>query len=452
MEIALYSFSKEPNSTAVPQSPGTAVPGQLRESSSIQSPAVDFQNVPPDYNYAYIPKWSRYYFIENWTWDMGLWRAYMKVDVLASFRDSIGGSVQYVLRAASNFDGRIVDTSYPTIAENSAAVYTSWQALPWDLNGGCYIVGVKGDFTSFYVFSPSALSSFCEWLFSDDYADQYFPGWAEKFPQIKVELNPMQYISSITWYPFNFLGGGSSLSVGWASYPGGADRVPDNGLFEPASISFDIPRHPQSERGVYLNLAPYSRYQLFYPPWGMIALDSTVLCNCNSISCAIHVDLRTGAASLDVSADNGLLLSRLEAQLGVSCQFTQITAPGYGAMNALGAAMGVAGSVAAGNYLGAASGVLTAIGDVASSMIPAANSLGASGGVNGLTGRAGLQAQFLEITAEDLPHRGRPLCQRVPISTLSGYVLCANVEIDCAGTLSERDEITRYMEEGFIYA
>lgn len=455
MEIILYSFPKEPNSTKQPaDGSGLRVQGRLREPSSIESPAIEFQNVEPVYNYAYIPIWNRYYFVEDWTAQLPLWLASMQVDVLASFKSEIGASTQYVLRSASNWDGRIVDTSYPTIAKSSVSTSTNWQALPWDLSGGSYVVGVKGDFTSFYIFTPAGLHSFFSFIFSDMYADEYFPGdWSTDFPELKVMLNPMQYISSITWYPFNLIGIGSSMSIGWGSYPGGADRVPDNGMLELSAISFTIPRHPQAAtRGEYLNLSPYSRYQLFYPPWGMIPLDSTVLVNAASISTQIRVDLKTGAATLDVSTDGGTLLSRMESHLGISCEYTQVVAPGYGAGNAAVAAAGVAGSIATGNYLGAANGVLTAIGDAVSAMIPSTNSIGSVGGVGSLAGKAGLQAQFLEITAEDLDHRGRPFCQLAQISSLNGYVLCANADLSCSGTSWERQRIIQFMEGGFIYA
>lgn len=458
MEIILYQFSKPPNSTKQPSGGGLSVSGELRDRCDIAAPSIRFGVVETAtsltvYNYAYIPSFGRYYFIQNWEYDLGVWIGSMDVDVLATYKGIIGASTQYALRSASQWDGRIIDRSYPTIAQSDGSVSTSWQALPWDLNTGCYVVGVKGKLTDFFIFTASQMASFFEYIFSDDYADQYVPGWAEKFPELKAALNPLQYISSITWYPLRLLGSGASLTVGWANYPGGGEKVPENGLLDIPSINFQIPQHPQAAaRGEYLNLSPYSRYSLFFPPWGLIALDSTILCNCSTVIADLHLDCKTGACTLDVTTDTGILLSRLESQLGITCQYTQVVSNGFGIGNVLMAGMSAAGSIATGNYLGAASGVMTAIGDAVDAITPSANSIGTSGGVNSLTGRAGLQASFLHITDEDLPHRGRPLCKRIQISNLSGYVLVANAEIDSPmATSAENQRIIDYMEGGFVF-
>lgn len=455
MEIILYSFPKEPNSTAQPASDGgLPVQGRLREPSSIEAPAIEFQNVEPVYNYAYIPIWNRYYFIEDWTAMLPLWLASMQVDVLASFKAEIGASTQYVLRSASQFDGRIIDTSYPIIADAESIISTTIVDTPWNFSAGCYVVGVRGEFTQFYSFHPALINPFFEFIFSDAYADALYPGWPSTYPEIKVLLNPMQYISSITWFPFQYIGAGTtSIAVGWVQYPGGADAVEEGGIFHFDPISFTIPRHPQSEsRGTYLNIAPFSRYQLFFPPWGGIPIDPSIAAASSSIQAEISVDMRTGSAVLDAKSDSGLLLARASAQLGVSCEYSQIVSPGFGVGNLAATAFNAASSVVSGNYLGALGGVLTSIADATLSTIPAANSLGTSGGASSLVGKAALQAEFLNVASEDIQHRGRPLCQAVQISNLSGYVLCANAEISIAGTYDERRRITQFMEGGFIYA
>lgn len=471
MEILLYSFSKEPNSTAQPsESSGLSVQGQLREPSSIESPIIAFQNVEPIYNYAYIPKWNRYYFINNWTCELPLWSASMAVDVLASFKTDIGNSTQYVLRSASQFNGNVIDSMYPTIADAGAVTQTSWQAPPWNVAGdGAYVVGIRGGITRFYIFTPGGLESFFGFLFSDEYADEYLAGWAEKFPEIKVMLDPMQYISSITWYPFLPLGTAGAIKVGWGTVDtlGGAP-VADNGIISGTPLSFAIQRHPQSAtRGKYLNLPPYTRYKLFYPPWGMVQLDGVSLINSDAVNCDIVTDLKTGGATLNIKTDSGTLLSRMEAQLGVPCEFTQVVSKGYGSGNLMQDLLGIAGgasplahgaanrktgSAAVGAAVDLAGGVMTAIGNAAEARIPSTNSVGSSGGANSLTGEAGLIAEFLTVADEDVEHHGRPLCKRVRISSLSGFTLCSNADISITGTYNEAQQIREFMDRGFVYA
>ena len=59
--------------------------------------------------------------------------------------------------------------------------------------------------------------------------------------------------------------------------------------------------------------------------------------------------------------------------------------------------------------------------------------------------------QFYKIVDEDITHRGRPLCELRQLNTLSGFILCAEGEIDISCYDNERKEIVRYLTEGFFW-
>lgn len=65
--------------------------GTLREESSIIEPSILLQNyIPIRYNYAYIPDFKRYYFINNIeSVRNDLWKLELKVDPLMSFKADI---------------------------------------------------------------------------------------------------------------------------------------------------------------------------------------------------------------------------------------------------------------------------------------------------------------------------------------------------------------------------
>ena len=135
MDVYLMQFKKKENSTLQPTINFQPFSGTLRESCSIINPSIGFdlgQNTTPVANYAYIPTFSRYYFIENWTWERGIWWAEMAVDVLASWRSDIGSSSNYVLRAAAASNGYVEDSYYPMTREHATA-YTIIQT-PWTYN------------------------------------------------------------------------------------------------------------------------------------------------------------------------------------------------------------------------------------------------------------------------------------------------------------------------------
>ena len=118
-----YEYSKKSNSTALPtqQQSSVAVTEScvLKDRSTILNPVLQFnfdssmQSAVHGYNYAYISKWGRYYYINNWQYDHGLWVAYLSVDVLASWKSRILENGAYILRSDSDYDPDIVDTTYP---------------------------------------------------------------------------------------------------------------------------------------------------------------------------------------------------------------------------------------------------------------------------------------------------------------------------------------------------
>ena len=66
MEIRLYSqFSKKFNSTERPSGAYTSKDVRLKEGTSILEPTFLLSDFSEGYNYVHVPKWNRYYFVNN---------------------------------------------------------------------------------------------------------------------------------------------------------------------------------------------------------------------------------------------------------------------------------------------------------------------------------------------------------------------------------------------------
>lgn len=457
--VTLYeSFSKKENSTKRP-SGGIGIPCDIKSQSGFLNPTLIFNiDNPRRYNYAYIGVFDRYYFINEWTYENGFWQASMRVDSLASWKQTIGGSTCYILRSASAYNLDVMDTTYPGI--NTSVCYRNETASPWtvgDLTVGTYVVGVAGQATTYYLFSHSELERFLNFIMSDNYVDALVDGWSSVFPQVKAQTNPLQYITSIKWFPFVVSGRRTNLlRVGFVDVETGVQELTGNGTFS-GTLNFDIIKHPQADRGNYLNNSPFSSYSLFFPPWGTIQLDPNLVANSNSINTEWIVDLRTGGGTLKVfmGNDNLLLTSWVHSMVGVEHQVTQIINKGYGIGNLVQpVATALAGAVAGGGVgagIGVIAGGVSAIGDVVSSAIPSSTSIGSTGGIDSLIGRPALLHNFKTIANEDLAHRGRPLCENRQISSLQGFMIVKDADIDLPCTQPEREEIKSYMEGGFFY-
>ena len=456
IDVNFYTFYKKPNSTKQPDGTGTTYKCNLIEPTSFTSPdiALIVPEKPTAFNYAYIQEFSRYYFIQDWAYSAGLWRASLSVDVLASYKDSIGSQKQYVLRSAAKSDGKIVDTMYPT--KNSPTTVFSYSA---DIGGdnpfksnfseGRYIVGIINSDSgaigcvSYYVFTNAQFRAFCNVLMGT--VDWAYTGIEEIGEELtKVLFNPFQYVASCMWLPVSSVAtGGSvgSIPYGWWTLPVGASRFGGDSKVAPAT--FTIPKHPQNGRGAYLNGAPFSRYMLSWPCFGQFALDPDIMGISSTLYAQCFIDPVSGMGTLNIMTEKASLITT-QTQVGVPIQIAQMAA-NYG--GTVGSAINAVTSALTGNIGGA----LSSIGDAVSNAMPQLTTMGKNGGAGAYMFPPVLNSTFYSVVDEDVEHLGRPLCQDVVPSTIPGYMLCADVEIEIAGTKPEMENIVSIMESGFYY-
>ena len=461
--VTLYNIVKPVNSTALPaqDNTGSPYPCVTNTALNIINPVLDF--VLPinatvyNYNYAYIPNLSRYYWIQKWEYNDRKWRAFCHVDALGSHRTAIGNSSHYVLRSAHTWDGEIQDTFYPAKAKWTKTI--SAQSNPWALSGtGCFSLGIissQGN-TKYYLFRSDRIAPLFATIFDNTFAEACISNLGlTAYPEAKAVLDPLQYIASIVYLPFAYpqadevIGG---LSVGFATIDPVAYVPIDRTIPYSNTFSFNRPTHPQAgTRGAFLNAAPYTRLSMYFPPFGVIDIDTSSALTGSTITANVYVDKALGNATLELSIGTQIL-SRVNAKAGLPVQMSQVIAPGYGLLSAAGTAAGAITNALTGNWGGLASGIASGIGDAIKSQIPSANTIGSVGSIDSMLGQIKLQAVFAEIVDDDITERGRPLCQVKQISTIPGYIQCANVETNLGCTSGEMDEIKSYMESGFFYA
>lgn len=462
-DINLYTFSKKLNSTAIPTTPARTFNCKLKEPCGILAPTISLNlglaNSPHDYNYAYIPEFSRYYFVKEWVYESALWYAQLDVDVLATWKTEIGQSECYILRSATAFNGEIVDTTYAGTSDTSLQESQS-ATSPWitdNMANGVYVVGIAGQSTTYYIFTQEGLDLFFTFLFSGLYASALLGmEWVSLFPEAKQQSNPLQYITSIMWYPFITVGTSvETIRVGYVDVPCAAWKVDGVGIVAGTS-GWTLRKHPQASRGDYLNNAPFSNYMLFYPPFGTIPLDPDSMANSEVLVAEWLVDLRTGHATMEITCGADIesashIMSWIQSQVGVHYQVSQVVNKGYGFGNAFMPALSTAANILAENYAGAAATVAGEIGNAAAAKIPSATTIGSNGGLDTLRGIPALQYEFKLVVEDDNTHRGKPLCENRVINTLGGYTKVANAYIDIAATQIEKNSIISYMEGGFFY-
>ena len=453
--VKVFSFTKDANSTKQP-SGGVVYQCTTNRDFSIQNPVIRL-NIgaaanPRTYNYLYVESWGRYYWIDSWTFEGGLWCANCSVDPMASFKEAIGNGTAYVLRAASEWDGSIIDGMYPMHSASTIELQTGNNPWSLDPTNGTFVVGIAcSGATQFIMFNAQSLDLFFQYVFSDVYAMAALGVLAlATNPELKVQLNPLQYITSIVWLPFQATGAAvTSVKVGLVDVPiAGFDLGSGRGT---GTSQFNLRRHPDSAaRGSWVNAGAAS-YSLFYPPFGLIPLDPVQCANTNAIYCDTVVDYRTGHATMMVTSDSGIL-SRVSTMVGLSYPVSNVVSPGWGVSSILATLGGAIANAYTGNIPGALTGGLSAIESAAAAKIPHVSTIGGTSATDGLVGNPAVLYEWMRPVEDDIVHRGRPLCKVKTINTLSGYILCADVHPSIPNaTKNEVDAIIAYMQGGFYY-
>ena len=363
--IRLFKFNKKSNSTKKPVlNTGQTFSCTMKTSSSIINPVIDIKypaNQIPDFNYAYIDSFKRYFYITDTEFSIGVWTLYLSVDVLATYKDDILNSSQYVLRSYSNYDGDLIDSIYDTklltIGKCSYSVYpgatvggstytygvsyrysdgtsgTTSDYFNVGLSGGDFLVGIVGNNATgvnYYSMSYNTFKQFINQavnLTPTDMTD-VSTGVAQAI------YNPIQYITTVRWYP-EVPQGASGTSINTVYL--GKDSITTSGSIYPLNIEktveywmeIPIPRHPSSTSYPYLNQSPYSEYNLFFQPFGNVPIDATKIYGQSDLYVTWTVDFAKGIGHMRVRPythfeNNQSVIIDTMAEYGVSIPISSL--------------------------------------------------------------------------------------------------------------------------------
>ena len=448
IDITLYAFSKRENSTKLPDIAGYTISGEIKHGCSIVAPVIHIKNaglLPLNYNYCYIPSFKRYYYINDWTIEGGIWSASLNVDALASWRSNILNSSEYVLRNSKTYDNSIIDNFYSTKSKVTKQMDSVTFFDGTNLSTGSFIVGILGGGTLGVTYYLMTLTQFQQIInkLTDD--PTYLDIKDISNELVKGLVNPFQYFTRAYFLPFgnNWIGGISApdVQVGWWKTGVSCNRIKEDNTIG-LSKSFTIPKHPQaSSRGVYLNGAPFSRYSINFMPFGNIVLDANLLKDATTLNVNTYTDVLTGDTILKIYADD-VIVGTASANVSASIPLSSVTSNVGGMVTSL---VGAASSFLMGDYLSTAGNV----GNALDSALPQANTRGSQGGFMTAKEQCSLISEFYELVPEDLEHRGRPLCQKKTLSTLTGYTVVADADLKAPCTRAEIQTIKNYMEGGF---
>lgn len=462
LSVTLYTFSKRLNSTKNPPAEGGfTVQAVLKDNASIIRPALEVVENVTAYNYAYIPAFSRYYFVQDVIWERGVWRIVLSEDVLATYKTVIGGATAYILRCATFQDPTIIDSLYPTVVgvENASNV-GSWDWVNPDLDKGTYVVGLVNNNdtvaggVAYYALTGAEMAAFRAYMLGSIQSWDQITDFAGDVA--KAFIDPFQYVVSCLWFPVPVPAeeGATPLGFGFWSTP----TLTGHKLISTTSsqtLTLKRPKRPHNEDLVYLRYPPFAEYYAVADPWGVIPLDGNKIVD--DVLFTATFDFVTGKGILRIESkvgedtQNYRLLYEGQAQVGVTIQLSNVTFNYEKQYSGLSGALSTAWNGLVSGIAGAFSGA-----GIASSM-EASNSILNTTGTNsgmaaiGLGHFVALKANYFSQVTFDKADNGSPLCQHRKISDCTGYVKVENGAINFSATEPEKRMVKDYLEGGFYY-
>lgn len=486
MKIAIAKVSKEVNSTYKPSiSDSDFLEVRLKDRTSLLTPTFEIYNTDitglSEVNYVVAKEFNRCYWITNITFTSNnTAELECKEDVLATYRDQILNSTQFVMRSESEYSNAYTDPILPMQAfvEERYSIQTIEE-----FKKGFFVLGVGGGEsllgTNFYVMDAIMLGIFVKYIFNADNFAELIDNKVSK-----MFFNPMEYISTCIYFPYEFVADSEGIwdtdkiklgfyewevPVSIGSY---CKEIPDPTVTIDKVYEYQLSVLHMYDDGNFRNFAPYASYKVFLPFRGTIDLPNGIVGNTETIGFKTVCDLTSGKAFTDIyfmESGKKRFLQREEYQIGVQIPITfidnsptgQVISGFSGALekayetgtNAEGGALESLKAYGSSLLDSLSEGVENAVG-----VVTGGSNILSGGGMKlsvGGVGEGVYNNQIFMITLQQstptLPLNtfGAPLMQPRKLSSLSGYVEVSNPEIKInTATQTELLTIINFMKGG----
>lgn len=451
-------YSKRKNSTKQANLlTGTEIDINLLDVSSIINPVFQTKTVPDNANYFYIADFGRYYFVDVVTKiSKDLTEFKLEVDVMASFKTSIGAANAMIMRSSTGYNVWIPDEEVYVSTQKTEVRTVDDVHVGFAKTPGCYLLTVINEdgcatgFACQYFDTAVGLNSLASQLMNSTFIQDV----------MKYSSNVSSGIVSLKWMPFDLPIDGfvtlSNYKVSNLEFNTAGYKITGNAYYLDGETTITIPWRTDQD---YRESAPYTMAKLLVPMYGFVELNTADLVGTSSLVIQYRVDRSTGDVIVIINKGAvGNVVQTIQFNVAVEVPVATLTRNIGGAVSAISGGVNSAIGIAAGNYIGGATGLISAAAGFALSANGRSVSL--KGSLQGKAATAyGDQFQlFLYVpntldptNANFIATKGRP-CQYVDtISNHSGFIKCASASVDMAGSALEKDRVNEYLNAGFYY-
>lgn len=461
MDVLFYSHNKRNNSLKLPTG-GTSIACVLKDSTSITSPVLELKTATrPDYNYAYISDFGRYYYVTEWIYDKGIWSCSLTVDVLTSWRSNILNTTAYVEYSSSSYSSNIID---PRMTSSEEKFYTHWEepteSAVFSTNG-CYILSIiSTDANGYngacavYALTQSQLSQFSATITAQGFLDGVWEGLKNIFN------NPFDAIVSCRWIPFDYSALSGEEKEIFVVYAGsGVNGKLLTSNFVTINFGTEIPSRTKTKD--YTDVAPFVTGVLYLPFVGTVPLDLNAFYPSNYIYIKIVCDVVTGDLVYTLGQSAEFFVSTYSGNCATQIPLSNNMVDSLGMVASSGGIIGglvttVAGIVKKDPGLiskGLGATGLGTYGTVRSAEVHTQTNGAISSRVGAHVQRT-IELVLIRSIVPDSTGTGRKETIGLPcfrtnlLSTLSGYCQCSGASVSAPATDNELALINDYLNNG----
>jgi hypothetical protein len=453
MEIRLYkNFVKMADETKQPSGGFVSKPNvRLKEETSIMSPTFLLSEYDSSYNYIYVPKWGRYYFVNDTTLNIeGLFEIHCEFDHLASYKPSIGEYICYVERCSNT--AQINHDLYDSAISSTEKIIDVKQATTALFgSGGVVVCRTMNDAHGITTYIGSM----------DNFKDLFNPN-VENYSQLadKVDAvleyylcNPGDYVLDTYFLalPLGVITASGHTTTdtvcsGWYG-SGGAYRWTSNSPFIHDSVILNKPSPRYQD---FRESSPaFTQHLIYIPGVGEMPLSGDLIDTTLSLDWCVDINTGEVAYQLKSTDRNGdtSLIATYHGNIKSGLQTGSMMPNGTGVITS---AVGSVASAMSGNPVAIGLAMLNVTQNIIS---PTPSINGSMGSCAGVVTQPNVVITRISKDCADSPITlGKPCGKNLKLSTIPGYIKCAGANIDnIAGTLSDKERINNSLNNGFYY-
>jgi len=439
-----YEFSKRKNSTERPVIVSKQYDIHLKQPTSITDPVIVLQDDWSNFNYFYIPQFTRMYFVTGTrSLSDSIFEVSGHVDTLATYREIIRSMFFFVERSSVNYDMRFNDPCV-SVTQRIVSRNVATTPLGFSTNNGCWIVRIAGgDADGVSTYAVSTLARLAGIFNKDNYYQTTDDDWTKMVGNFVFD--PYDYVVDLFYSPLNYsvyedYGTTSEIKVKWFGTGITALKL-NNRAIKTINKPIDIPSNIYSDFRKYN--PTFSKYNISIPAVGLIDLNNNDIDNLK-ISYVINLD--TGASGVYLSNSATLTqIASYQTNIYTSVQYGN-TAQSLGQI--AGGVLNLAGAVMSKNIpMGISAGINT----MENILHPTPSIGGSNGGASMLYNTSVLVSVENFGSGEiDTANWGRPLNKVVQLNSLmGGFIKCGGASANISCYDSEREELNNYLNNGF---